>query len=59
MVVQITLLEALIGFRKTFAHVDGHEVVVERSDVSYCSQVRTVHTYVHTYIRTYVHMRID
>lgn len=39
MTVQISLLESLIGFRKTFSHVDGHEVVVEKNDVTYCSQV--------------------
>jgi len=38
MTVQITLLEALVGFRKTFAHVDGHEVVIEKDDVTHCSQ---------------------
>jgi DnaJ-class molecular chaperone len=39
MTVKITLLEALVGFRKTFSHVDGHEVVIDKQDVTYCSQV--------------------
>jgi len=39
MVIHISLLEALVGFRKTFYHVDGHEVVVEKNDVTYCSEV--------------------
>jgi DnaJ-class molecular chaperone len=39
MTISISLLESLVGFRKTFAHVDGHEVVVEKNDVSYCSEV--------------------
>jgi len=30
----ITLLQALIGFKKTFNHLDGHEVIVERSAVT-------------------------
>ena len=36
------MLESLIGFRHTFSHVDGHEVVLEKKDVTYCSQVYTV-----------------
>lgn len=35
----ISLLESLVGFRKTFQHLDGHEVVVEKKDVTYCSEV--------------------
>lgn len=35
----ISLLDSLVGFRKTFSHLDGHEVVVEKKDVSYCSEV--------------------
>lgn len=42
MTVHISLVEALIGFRKTFFHVDGHEVVVEKNDVTYCSEVFVV-----------------
>lgn len=37
---EITIKEALLGFRKTFNHMDGHEVVVERSGVT---QPNTVH----------------
>lgn len=42
MKVRITLLESLVGFRKTFTHVDGHEVVIDKQDVTYCSQVFVV-----------------
>lgn len=42
MTVHISLVEALTGFRKTFFHVDGHEVVVEKNDVTYCSEVFVV-----------------
>jgi DnaJ family protein B protein 11 len=38
----ITLLDSLIGFRRTFRHLDDHEVVVEKSDISYCMQVITI-----------------
>jgi len=30
----ISLLEALIGFKKTFKHFDGHEVVISKSDIT-------------------------
>jgi len=30
----ITLLEALVGFKKTFKHLDGHDVVVSRNEVT-------------------------
>jgi len=30
----ITLLQALIGFKKTFNHLDGHQVDVERTEVT-------------------------
>jgi DnaJ-class molecular chaperone len=30
----ITLLEALTGFTRTIKHLDGHEVTVERQEVS-------------------------
>lgn len=39
---KITLLEALVGFKKTLKHLDGHEVVIEKKDVSYCSEIVTV-----------------
>jgi len=34
MKMNITLLEALVGFSKTFRHLDGHEVVVSREVVT-------------------------
>jgi DnaJ-class molecular chaperone len=42
MTITISLLDSLIGFRKTFQHLDGHEFIVEKKTVSYCSQVVTV-----------------
>lgn len=39
---RITLLDSLVGFKKTFTHLDGHSVTVEKRDVSYCSEVVTV-----------------
>eukprot|EP00605_Chrysophyceae_sp_TOSAG23-4_P002821 GSChrysophyteH1.ASY1.ANO1.3106.1 assembled CDS len=42
MTVRISLLESLIGFRKTFSHVDGHEIVIDKQDVTHCSQVYLV-----------------
>lgn len=39
MEMHITLLESLVGFSKSFRHLDGHEVVVKKDDVSYCSEV--------------------
>ena len=38
----ISLLDSLVGFRRTFLHLDGHEVVVERQQVSECSQLVVV-----------------
>jgi DnaJ-class molecular chaperone len=38
----ISLLESLVGFSKTFAHLDGHEVHIEKSDITYCSEVFVV-----------------
>lgn len=35
----ITLLESLVGFERTFPHLDGHEVVLRKDSVSYCSEV--------------------
>jgi DnaJ-class molecular chaperone len=36
---QVTLLESLVGFRRVIEHLDGHQVVIENNDVTYCSQV--------------------
>lgn len=38
----ISLLESLVGFRKTIEHLDGHEVVIDKQDVTYCSQVYVI-----------------
>jgi DnaJ-class molecular chaperone len=35
----ISLKDALVGFTRTFEHVDGHKVVVEKKTVTYCSEV--------------------
>jgi len=38
----ISLLESLVGFRRAFKHLDGHEVMIDKQDVTYCSEVYTV-----------------
>ena len=35
----ISLLESLVGFDRVFPHLDGHEVRVQKDDVTYCSEV--------------------
>jgi DnaJ-class molecular chaperone len=40
--IEITLLESLVGFSKSFDHVDGHQVTVTKSDVTYCGEVFVV-----------------
>lgn len=35
----VTLAESLVGFEKKISHVDGHEVVVRKNDVTYCSEM--------------------
>lgn len=40
--IQITLLEALVGFSKSFEHVDGHAVVINKKDVTYCGEMFAV-----------------
>jgi DnaJ-class molecular chaperone len=35
----ITLLDSLVGFKRYLKHVDGHEVKVEKDDVTYCSEI--------------------
>ena len=39
---RISLLDSLVGFKVNFRHLDGHVVTVEKSDVSYCSEVVVV-----------------
>ena len=39
---QISLLESLVGFKRTFQHLDGHEVLIEKNDVTYCSEIYKV-----------------
>lgn len=38
----ITLLESLVGFKRVIKHLDDHEVVITKNDVTYCSEVYTV-----------------
>jgi hypothetical protein len=42
MTMTISLLDSLVGFSRTFPHVDGHNVVVTKPTVSYCSEIVTV-----------------
>ena len=42
MTLSISLLDSLVGFSQTFPHVDGHNVVVTKPTVSYCSEIVTV-----------------
>ena len=39
---KISLLESLVGFKKTFEHLDGHVVTIEKNDVTYCSETMIV-----------------
>jgi len=38
----ISLKDALLGFKRSFEHLDGHIVNVEKKDITYCSQVYTI-----------------
>ena len=42
MSMSITLLDSLVGFSKTFQHLDGHEVKVNKDTVSYCSEIMMI-----------------
>lgn len=35
----ISLLDSLVGFERSFPHLDGHEVKVVKDDVTYCSEI--------------------
>jgi DnaJ-related protein SCJ1 len=37
--IDITLLDSLVGFKRSFPHLDGHMVEVAKDDVSFCSEV--------------------
>lgn len=39
MSLEISLQEALVGFEKSFRHLDGHNVIVRKVDVSHCSEI--------------------
>jgi len=36
---KISLLDALIGFKLTIGHLDGHQVTIDKKDVTYCSEI--------------------
>jgi DnaJ-class molecular chaperone len=38
----ISLENALLGFARTFTHLDGHKVEVVKNDVTFCSEVFTI-----------------
>jgi hypothetical protein len=38
----ISLENALLGFTRTFSHLDGHQVQVAKKDVTHCSEVFTI-----------------
>lgn len=40
--INISLLDSLVGFSKKILHVDGHQVKIEKNDVTYCSQVMRI-----------------
>lgn len=42
MTMTISLQESLVGFEKTFNHLDGHEVVVRKTDVTYCAETMQI-----------------
>jgi len=42
MTMEVTLVEALNGFTKVFKHYDGHDVNIQRSDVTVPFQVMTI-----------------
>jgi DnaJ-class molecular chaperone len=42
MTMTISLLDSLVGFSRTFKHLDDHNVVVTKQTVSSCSEVVTV-----------------
>lgn len=37
--IDITLRDSLLGFVRTLEHLDGHKVVIDKKDVSYCGEV--------------------
>ena len=42
MFTSISLLESLVGFRRSFKHLDGHDVIIDKQDVTYCQEVFVV-----------------
>ena len=40
--ISITLQDSLIGFTRTFKHLDDHDVVIRKTDVTYCSEIFVV-----------------
>lgn len=42
MEVEVSLLEALVGFKKKFSHMDGHEVPLESSEITRPGQTRVI-----------------
>lgn len=42
MTMTIKLIDSLIGFNRNIIHTDGHNVVISKDSVSYCSEVMIV-----------------
>jgi DnaJ family protein B protein 11 len=40
--INISLLDSLIGFTRSFDHLDGHAVTIDKKDVTYCGEVFVV-----------------
>lgn len=40
--IDISLQDSLLGFVKTLEHLDGHKVLVDKKDITYCSEVFVV-----------------
>jgi DnaJ-class molecular chaperone len=42
MTMTIKLIDSLVGFSRVIQHVDGHDVIVSKDTVTYCSEVVSI-----------------